>query len=238
MKKTIYRLFIGLILVSVALSFTACMGRTTNTTPSYVNKYYIGGVETENKYIDVQQGNVWFMRIKDGDVVTVYFGAYDAVSGTQLKFFYSDGTAAPIRGDLADNVWTVTKTDTDEAFIKKAAASGCQSGNVSTYIIFGVLIVAIIGLFIWSSVSKKKQAKKSQETVRSLKVGDKVKTIGGICGYVAEIDNTENTFVLEVKTAEKSSFIKFDKGAIYQTAPAESVADGQKTENKDGEENK
>ena len=73
-------------------------------------------------------------------------------------------------------------------------------------------------MFIWSSISKKKQAKKAQETVSKLKVGDKVKTIGGICGFVAEIDDTENTFVLDVKSGDKSSYIKFDKGAIYQTA--------------------
>lgn len=231
MKKVLKRLFIGLMLVTLALSFAACMGTAASTTPAYVNKYYVGGVETENKYIDVQQGNVWFMRVKDGsDNITVYFGAYDAVSNNELKFFYSDGTPAPIKGELSDNVWTITNTDTGDEFIKKAASSGCQSGNVSTYVIFGVLVVAIIGLFVWSSISKKKQAKKSQETVNALKVGDKVKTIGGICGFVSEIDNTENTFVLEVKTAEKSSFIKFDKGAIYQTAPAEGSKSEEKTE--------
>ena len=230
MKTAMKSLFIGLILVTLALSFTACMGRTTNTTPAYVNKYYVGGVESEIKYIDVQQGDVWFMRTKVGESQVASFGTYIAINSSEIKFFYSNGEVAPIRGYIDGNVWMITNTETGETFVKKTAASGCQSGNVSTYIIFGVLIVAIVGLFIWSSISKKKQAKKSQETVNALKIGDKVKTIGGICGYVAEIDNTENTFVLEVKTAEKSSFIKFDKGAIYQTAPAEDGKPEEKTE--------
>ena len=56
--------------------------------------------------------------------------------------------------------------------------------------------------------------------VNGIKIGDKVKTIGGVCGYVAEIDDSENTFVLRTGMEGKESFVKFDKGAIYQTAPA------------------
>ena len=56
--------------------------------------------------------------------------------------------------------------------------------------------------------------------VSSLKIGDKVKTIGGICGYVAQINDSENTFVLETGLEGNKSYVKFDKGAIYQTAPA------------------
>ena len=59
--------------------------------------------------------------------------------------------------------------------------------------------------------------------VNGIKIGDKVKTIGGVCGYVAEIDDSENTFVLRTGMNGKESFVKFDKGAIYQTAPAKPV---------------
>ena len=87
-------------------------------------------------------------------------------------------------------------------------------------IIMIVLIVAIIGLFVWQTISGKKKQKEAQEMVSALKKGDKVKTIGGICGYVVEINDTENTFVLETGTDKDKSYVKFDKGAIYQTAPA------------------
>ena len=98
-------------------------------------------------------------------------------------------------------------------------------GNTGSIIMMIVLIVAIVGLFIWQSVSGKKKQKEAQAMVNSLKIGDKVKTIGGICGYVVEINNDENTFVLEtgMEKGEKS-YVKFDKGAIYQTAPASSSA--------------
>ena len=52
-----------------------------------------------------------------------------------------------------------------------------------------------------------------------------------------EINNAENTFVLETGTDDKKSFVKFDKGAIYQTAPAEgSAVAQQKVEEKAPEE--
>ena len=63
--------------------------------------------------------------------------------------------------------------------------------------------------------------------VNSLKVGDRVKTIGGVCGFVAEINDKENTFVLRTGLDGKESFVKFDKGAIYQTAPANGNANAE-----------
>ncbi len=94
-----------------------------------------------------------------------------------------------------------------------------QADITSTVMII-VLLVAIVGLFIWSSYSNKKRQKQAQDMVNGIKIGDKVKTIGGVCGYVAEIDDSENTFVLRTGMEGKESFVKFDKGAIYQTAPA------------------
>jgi RNA binding exosome subunit len=45
-----------------------------------------------------------------------------------------------------------------------------------------------------------------------------VKTIGGICGIVVEVNPEDNTFVLETGTeASGKSYLKFDKQAVYQT---------------------
>ena len=96
-----------------------------------------------------------------------------------------------------------------------------------SYIMIVVLLVAIVGMFIWSSISNKKKQKEAQNMVNSLKVGDRVKTIGGVCGFVAEINDKENTFVLRTGLDGKESFVKFDKGAIYQTAPANGNANAE-----------
>ena len=92
--------------------------------------------------------------------------------------------------------------------------------NTGSIIIFIVLLVAIVGLFIWNSIQNKKKQKEAQNMVNNIKVGDRIKTIGGVCGFLVEINNDENTFVIETGTDDKKSYIKFDKAAIYQTGPA------------------
>lgn len=100
-------------------------------------------------------------------------------------------------------------------------AEETQTGNgIYTYIIMGVLLLAIIGLFVWQSISGKKKQKEAQEMVNSLKIGDRIKTIGGVCGFLVEINNDENTIVIETGSEKNKCHIKFDKGAIYQTGPA------------------
>ncbi len=96
--------------------------------------------------------------------------------------------------------------------------------NIGMTIMLIVLVVAIIALFVWQSISGKKKQKEAQERVNKLKKGDRVKTIGGVCGFVHEINDAENTFVLETGSGEDKSYVKFDKAAIYQTAPAEGYA--------------
>ena len=121
----------------------------------------------------------------------------------------------------------------DEATFKLTIT---KNDNTTTIIMI-VLIVGIVGYMIWSNISNKKKQKKAQEKAGTLKIGDRVKTIGGVCGFVTEINDAENTFTLEVG---ENSFVKFDKGAIYQSAPAggnaKEEAKEEKTETK--EENK
>ena len=106
---------------------------------------------------------------------------------------------------------------------------GKQNGGNIILII--ILFVVVVGMLVFSSISNKKKQKQAKEMVNSLKKGDRVKTIGGICGFVAEINDAENTFVLETGTDDKKSYIKFDKGAIYQTAPNEgTIAAAKKAE--------
>lgn len=92
------------------------------------------------------------------------------------------------------------------------------AANWSMYVILGVLVVAIIVMFVFSSRRRKKQEEDAKNLIDSVKPGNKVKTIGGICGIVVEVDTEENTFVLETGTEQSGkSYIKFDRQAIYQT---------------------
>lgn len=87
-----------------------------------------------------------------------------------------------------------------------------------TYIMFGIIAVILV---VFSVYNRRTQMKKQQETMdmlNAIQPGNKVKTIGGICGVVVEVCPEDNTFVLETGTeASGKSYIKFDKQAVYQT---------------------
>lgn len=86
------------------------------------------------------------------------------------------------------------------------------------WIILAVFIVIFIVWMYFSSKKRKKQEEEANKLIDAVKPGNKVKTIGGICGIVVEVDPEEKTFVLETgsETSGKS-YIKFDRQAIYQT---------------------
>lgn len=112
---------------------------------------------------------------------------------------------------------------------------GTAANSTLITVVFVVIIVAMIGLLIWQTISGKKKQKEAQSMLNALKIGDRVKTIGGVCGFVVEINDAENTFVLETGTDGDKSYVKFDKGAIYQTAPAQGSAVELKSEEKPAE---
>ena len=87
-----------------------------------------------------------------------------------------------------------------------------------TWVILAVFIVIIVVFFVFSSRRNKKKQEEAQQLMDAVKPGNKVKTIGGICGIVVEVDEEENTFVLETGSeASGKSYMKFDRQAIYQT---------------------
>ena len=97
-------------------------------------------------------------------------------------------------------------------------ANGFDTQNIIMLVIVAVLIVVIVVFYIFSSKKRKKQEQDAQDLINAVKPGNKVKTIGGVCGIVVEVDNEENTFVLETGTeASGKSYMKFDRQAIYQT---------------------
>ncbi len=81
-----------------------------------------------------------------------------------------------------------------------------------------IIVVLLIAFFVWSFISQRKKQKAFNETINSIKPGNKVKTIGGIVGEVVEVNDEEGTFVLKTGDSEGNcSYMKFDKQAIYQT---------------------
>ena len=100
-----------------------------------------------------------------------------------------------------------------------ATDSAGQEGNPwSTWIIMGVAIVLIIVMMVFSRRSQKKKQDETNAMLDAIAPGNKVKTIGGICGIVVEVCKEDNTFILETGSEESGkSYIKFDKQSVFQT---------------------
>ncbi len=89
--------------------------------------------------------------------------------------------------------------------------------NPSTWIMMALLLGVIVVFMIFSRRSQKKRQEETVKMLDAIKPGNKVKTIGGICGVVVEICS-DNTFILETGSESSGkSYIKFDKQAVYQT---------------------
>lgn len=123
--------------------------------------------------------------------------------------------------NLLDGATTTPPADTPAA----------QNGWLS-WVLIGVVVVLIVGMMVWQSFSNKKKQKQAAEMINQLKPGDKIKTIGGVCGYLVEVDEMENTIVIETGSANNKCHIKFDKNAIYQTGSATAQAPASKKEDK------
>ena len=110
--------------------------------------------------------------------------------------------------------------------------SGCAGGGI--WIMVGIFAFIMI---VMSFMSKRSQKKRQEEVIKehqALRPGNKVKTIGGICGIVVEVCPEDNTFILETGSeASGKSYIKIDKQAVYQTdAVVDKTAPAPATEDK------
>ena len=86
----------------------------------------------------------------------------------------------------------------------QAAPSG--GINYQLMITMGLMVVVFYFFLIRP---QQKKAKDQKKFIQALKVGDKVVTIGGAHGRIAEIE--DDTFVLEV---ERGGRIRFSKSAV------------------------
>lgn len=89
------------------------------------------------------------------------------------------------------------------------------------WLVLGIFVVLLIVMMISSSRANKKRQKEAEEKLNNMRVGDRVKTIGGICGIIVEINDDENTFVIRTGLNDEGNYIKFDKIAVYQTSHPE-----------------
>ena len=106
-----------------------------------------------------------------------------------------------------------------------SSGTGAQENPWMSWVMIGILVVILVVFMVYNRRTQKKRQEETQNTLDAIKPGNKVKTIGGICGIVVEVCD-DNTFVLETGSENSGkSYMKFDKQAVYQTdAVAEKAA--------------
>ena len=76
----------------------------------------------------------------------------------------------------------------------KTESSG--SGNYILIILVVLIVVAFAAYMIFSGRKNKSRQKEYIEQLEAIRPGHKVKTVGGICGIVAEVCD-DNTVIIE-----------------------------------------
>ena len=92
-------------------------------------------------------------------------------------------------------------------FVFEEAAKG---GGWGQFALIGVMIVAMVVMFIFTSRSNKKKEKEEKNMRDALQVGDEITTIGGIIGKIVSIK--EETMVIE--TTRDHTRIRLLKSAV------------------------
>lgn len=86
---------------------------------------------------------------------------------------------------------------------------------MSTIVSILPLVLIIVLLYFMMIRPQRKKEKETKEMINSMKVGDKVVTIGGICGKVARIKD-EFVFIEtgNIGTPDEKSIIKMERDAV------------------------
>ena len=90
------------------------------------------------------------------------------------------------------------------------------ANNGSSIWIYVVLIVMVVAMLVLPSITNKRRMKEYNQMLDQLRVGDEVRTIGGVVGRVTKI-NTKGelkTFVLETGAKGSKTTMEFDMAAV------------------------
>ncbi len=94
-------------------------------------------------------------------------------------------------------LWNVLSAAASGSANTSSSGTGTGGGSWTSFIPFLLIIAAAIVLFIFSKRSQKKREEEINNTLDAIQPGNKVKTIGGICGVVVEICPEDNTVIVE-----------------------------------------
>lgn len=104
-----------------------------------------------------------------------------------------------------------------ETSAETSANQGGFAGFIARYGLLIVIAVLFIGMIWFSSRQRKKQEKEMNDKLSSLKIGDKIETIGRIYGTIVSVNEEENTIIVLTGDEDHPGYVKLDKMAVYRT---------------------
>ena len=84
-----------------------------------------------------------------------------------------------------------------------------------------LMIGGFILLYLWMGRGRKRQKKKREEMLESLKKGDKITTIGGIVGTVIEVRDDEVTVKVDENNNVRMKFARWSVRGVGDASRAE-----------------
>ena len=93
----------------------------------------------------------------------------------------------------------------------------CAENNAGSIVIYVVLIIVMLALLIMPYFTQKKKSQEFAKMLEAMKVGDLVKTAGGIIGRITKITDKGDikTVILETGSKTEKSYMEFDMSMIY-----------------------
>lgn len=92
-----------------------------------------------------------------------------------------------------------------------------ENAGGSNVVVYVILIVMVLAMLILPYFTNKKRNQQYMDMISGIKVGDLVKTAGGIIGKVTKItDKGEiKTIILETGSKSEKSYMEFDISSVY-----------------------
>ncbi len=92
--------------------------------------------------------------------------------------------------------------------------------NTGSSWLLPVIMIAFIAILLLTSIiPQKKRQKQMMNMLANLKAGDEIKTIGGMVGKIAAVNEETGILTINVGTESAPTYINIDKVAIYSVAP-------------------
>ena len=150
--------------------------------------------------------------------------AQDGADGSETEVLGSPDTAAP-DGDAAPAADTDGQpADGEEPTEGEGEPEGGApqpGGGLFNNPMLLIMIAVLVLFFVMSSRGRKKREGKHREMLASLKKGDKVTSIGGICGTIIEVKEDEITVKVDETNNVRMRFARWAIRGVGDTAKSE-----------------